>query len=156
MKNIILIISLATIICACQQTKQNTQTTEEYQAEAKQKIAQFNNLYFKALENEDIDSMMNFLDNEFINMWSFGSTQTKEEFREDFKATLDAFSIEDVEYISEECIVDKNYAFVTGVLKTKMISNDEQDTVLQVGRGISIFRKQEDGSWKMFRLIAQE
>lgn len=154
-KGILLLIVLIPVI-SCKQVKQTGQTAEEYHAEVKEKIAQINNLYFEAWENKDLDSTLNFLDDGFINMYSFGSTQTKEECREGFKSIFDAYSIEDVEYRSEECIVDENYAFVTGVLKQKWIANDEQDTVLQVARGISVFRKQEDGGWKMFRLVAQQ
>ncbi|MCK4814538.1 nuclear transport factor 2 family protein [bacterium] len=154
-KAIFLLIVLIPAI-SCQQTKQTGQTAEEYQAEVKEKIAQFNKLYFEAWENEDLDSTLFFLDEGFINMFSFGPSQTKEECREGFKNVFDMYSIVEVEYESVELIADQNYAFETGFFKQKWISNDKQDTVLFDMRGISVFKKQEDGGWKMFRLVGQQ
>ena len=156
MKKAIYLLLVLIPVISCQQTKQTGQTAEEYQAEVKEKIAQFNKLYFEAWENEDLDSTLFFLDEGFINMFSFGPSQTKEECREGFQNVIDMYSIEDVKYERVELIADQNYAFETGFFKQTWISNDKQDTVLFDMRGMSVFKKQEDGSWKMFRLVGQQ
>jgi ketosteroid isomerase-like protein len=156
MKNIILIIGLATIICACQQTKQIDPTSEEYQAKVKEEIVQLNKLYFEAWENEDVDSVMYFIDEGFINMFSFGMSSTKEQSPDDFANVFENYSVEDVVYETTEVIADQNYAVETGLLKQKWITNDKQDTILFDMRGMQVWKKQEDGSWKIFRLIGQQ
>ena len=153
-KAIFLVVVLA--VLSCQQTKQNVQTTEEYQAKVKEEITQISRLYLEAWENEDIDSVMYFLDEGFINMFRFGMSSTKEQSPDDFANVFDNYSVEDVEYEIVEVIVDQNYTIETGLLKQKWITNDKQDTVLFDVRLISVYKKQEDGSWKIFRGIGQQ
>jgi ketosteroid isomerase-like protein len=153
-KAIFLVVVLAVI--SCQQTKQNAQTTEEYQAEVKEEIAQIDKLYIEAWENEDLDSILFFLDEGFINMFSFGMSMTKKECRDNFANVFDTYSIEDVEYESIEVIADQNYAFETMLFQQKWITNDKQDTILFDMRGMSVFKKQEDDSWKLFRNFGQQ
>ena len=139
---------------SCQQKPE--QSHESYQEEEKQKVSEFSRLYFEVWENEYLDSLMTFLDEEFINMFAFGSTQTKEQCWEPFKDVIDSYSIEDVEFRSVEIFVDKNYAFQTGLLKQKWITNDKQDTIYFDMRGLNVYKKQEDGSWKLFRSMGQQ
>ena len=155
MKNILSILTTVALLVtfSCQQPKQ---LPENYQDEVKQKIAETLKLYLEAWENEDLDSSMTFIDEEYINMFSFGPSQTKEEGRESFKNVFDTYSVEDVEYTRVECIVDKNYAFETWFFKQKWVTNDKQDTILFDMRGLTVLKKQEDGSWKMFRLMGQQ
>lgn len=155
MKNILSILTAVALLAtfSCQQPKQ---LPESYQVEVKQKIAETLKLYNEAWENEDLDSTMTFIDEGFINMFSFGPSQTKEEGRVSFKNVFDTYSVDDVEYKRVECIVDKNYAFETGFYKQKWVTNDKQDTISFDMRGLIVFKKQEDGSWKMFRLMAQQ
>jgi len=150
----ILIVTVMFVAISCQPHHQ--QSSEEYQNEVKQQIAEFDRLYFEAWENEDLDLTMSFLDEEFINMFSFGPSQTKAECIPAFKEVIDTYSIEDVEYESIELIVDENYAFETGLFKQKWITDDKKDTISFDMRGLTIFKKQEDGSWKMFRLMGQQ
>jgi ketosteroid isomerase-like protein len=156
MKKAHLLLILLILLVSCQQTEKIGQTAEEYQAEVKEKIDQFNKLFFEAWKNEELDSTLFFLDEGFINMFSFGpSLTTKEECREAFKNVFDTYSIEDVEYESVETIADQNYTFETWLFKQKWISNDKQDTILFDMRGMYVYKKQTDGSWKLFRLIGQ-
>ena len=156
MKKALYLLLVLIPVLSCQQTKQTGQTAEEYQAEVKEIIAQVDKLYFEAWENELLDSTMFFIDERFINMFSFGPSQTKEECWEAFQNVIDMYSIEDVKYESVELIADQNYAFETILFKQKWISNDKQDTILFDMRGMSVFKKQEDGSWKLFRLVGQQ
>ena len=155
MRNILSIL-LATFLLIAISCQQPEQLPENYQDEVKQKIAETLMFYFEAWENEDLDSTMTFIDEEYINMFSFGFSKTKEEGREIFKNIFDTNSVEDVEYKRVECIVDKNYAFETWFLKQKWVTNDKQDTISFDMRGLTVFKKQEDGCWKMFRLMGQQ
>ena len=89
-------------------------------------------------------------------MFYFGMSMTKEQCRDGFADLFDTYSIEDVEYENVEVIADQNYAVETFLFKQKWITNDKQDTVLFDIRSITVFKKQEDSSWKWFRHFAQE
>jgi len=155
-QTITILLTFLVFFVSCQQTKQIDPTSEEYQAKVKEEITQINRLYLEAWINEDIDSVMYFLDEGFINMFSFGMSSTKEQSPDDFTNVFDNYSVEDVEYKIVEVIADQNYAVETGLLKQKWITNDKQDTILFDMRGMNVWKKQEDGSWKMFRGIGQQ
>jgi ketosteroid isomerase-like protein len=155
MKNYIFFL-IATFLLAGYSCQQKQQVTEEYKNEVKQKIAEFDKLWFEAWENEDLDYVMTILDEGFLNMFSFEPTAwNKEQCREGFQDVFDTYSIEGVEYESVEIIVDQNYAFETQLFKQKWITNDKQDTTHFDMRTMTIFKKQEDGNWKISRLMGQ-
>lgn len=156
MKKAIFLLLVLISVLSCQQSQETTQTAKEYQAEVKEKIDQFNKIYYEAWENEELDSTLFFLDEGFINMFNFELSYTKAECREAFKDVFDTYSIEDVEYESVELIADQNYAIETWLFKQKWITIDKQDTVLFDMRGMMVYKKQEDGSWRLFRLIGQQ
>jgi ketosteroid isomerase-like protein len=155
MKKAPLFLTLLIFCISCQQTVQTGQTTEEYKTEVKETIAKSVKLFYEAWENEDVDSTLFFLDEGLINMFDFGMSVTKEECREGFQEVFDTYSIEGVEFKIIEVIVDNDYAFETEMFKQKWISNDKQDTILFDMRPMFVFKKQDDGSWKIFRLIGQ-
>lgn len=154
MKKVSLLSIVLILVMSCQQ--QNVQTPEEYQAEVKEEITQLNRLYLEAWENEDVDSVLYFVDEGFINMFYLGMSMTKEQCRDGFANVFDTYSVEDVEYEIVEVIADQNYAVETGLLKQKWITNDKQDTTFFDMRGMNVWKKQEDGSWKIFRGIGQQ
>lgn len=156
MNNYLSILTATVLFVAVSCQPQSQQSKQDYKNEVKQKIAELDKLYFEAWQNEELDSTMTFLDDDFINMFSFGPSQTKEECIPAFKAVMDTYSIEDVEFKSTELIIDQNYAFETGLFKQKWITNDKKDTIKFDMRGLTVFKKQPDESWKMFRLIAQQ
>ena len=155
MKKAPLFLTLLIFCISCQQTVQTGQTTEEYKTEVKETIAKSVKLFYEAWENEDVDSTLFFLDEDFINMFDFGMSLTKEESREIFQEVFDTYSIEGVEFKIIEIIVGHDYAFETEMFKQKWITNDLQDTILTDMRPMHVFKKQDDGSWKLFRLIGQ-
>ena len=156
-KYVLTIIPIILLVAtSCQQTKQTDTTSEEYQTKVKEEIAQLDRLLYGAWENEDLETCLSVLDEGFINMFSFGMSNTKEQCRDAFADVFDTYSIEDFEYESVEVIADQNYAVGTGLLKQKWITNDKQDTLMFNMRGMSVFKKQEDGSWKMFRNFGQQ
>jgi len=147
---LIAVLFLATFSC-----RQDQQNQEAYRSEAKQKIAEVDDLFFEAWENEDLESVMTCLDEDFINMPGFGEPWNKEQCREGFKDLFDTYSVEDLEVDIVERIVDRNYAFETGLLKQKWITGDKQDTVYYDSRIMTVFKKQEGDDWKWFRHMIQ-
>jgi ketosteroid isomerase-like protein len=141
------------ILSCCQQS---TKLPENYQAQVCEELSQLGAKYFTAWDNENLDSVMLFLDKDFINMFSYGPATNFQENNESFKSVFDTYSVEGVKYERIECIVDHTLAFETGLFEQKWISNDTKDTISFRMRGISVWRMQEDGSWKMFRLIGQQ
>ena len=156
MKRGIFLLVLLILVISCQQTRQIDPTSEAYQAEVKEEIDQLDRIYFEAWENEDLDSCLSVLDEGFINMFYFGMSMSKEQCRDGFEDVFDTYSIEDVEYKRIEVIADQNYAVGTGLLKQKWITNDKQDTISFNMRGMNVWKKQKDGSWKIFRGIGQQ
>lgn len=157
MKKYILTIIPIILLAAtsCQQTKQIDPTSEEYQAKVKEEIAQLDRLYYEAWENEDLETCLSMLDEGFINMFYFDMSMSKEQCSDGFADVFDTYSIADVEYESVEVIADQNYAIETLLFQQKWITNDKQDTTLFDIRSITVFKKQEDSSWKWFRHYAQ-
>ena len=155
MKKTPLFLTFLVFFISCQQTVQTDLATEEYRTEVKETIAKSIKLFYEAWENEDVDSTLFFLDEGFINMFDFGMSVTKEECREGFQEVFDTYSIEEVEFKIIEIIVDHDYAFETEMFKQKWITNDLQDTILFDMRPMFVFKKQDDGGWKVFRLIGQ-
>ncbi len=102
MRKLIYFLLVLIPVISCQQKKQTGQTAEEYQAEVIETIAQLDELYFEAWENKDLDSTLFFLDEGFINMFSFEILATKQECREGFQGVFDTYSIEGVKYESVE------------------------------------------------------
>jgi ketosteroid isomerase-like protein len=141
-----------TISFFCQQQENQ----EAYENEAKQKIAELDKLFFEAWENEDLESLMTCLDDDFINMPGFGEPYTKAQCRKGFQDLFDTYSVEDLTVENVELTVDRNYAFETGRLKQKWITKDKQDTVYYDSRILTVFKKLEDGDWKWFRHMIQQ
>ena len=71
------------------------------------------------------------------------------------KDVFDTYSIEGIEFKSIDLVVDNDYTIETGMFKQIWITNDKQDTIHFDMRGVTVFKKQDDGSWKIFRLFGQ-
>jgi len=155
MKKTPLFLTLLVFCISCQQTVQTDLATEEHKTEVKETIAKSMKLFYGAWENEDVDSVLFFLDEGLVNMFDFGMSVTKEECREGFQELFDTYSIEGVESEIIEIIVDHDYAFEIELFKQKWITNDKQDTTHFDMRGMTVFKKQDDDSWKMIRLFGQ-
>ena len=156
MKNYIFFL-IATFLLAGYSCQQKQEVTEEYKNEVKQKITEVSKLWFEAWENEELDSLMTVLDEGFLNMFSFRPEDwNKEQCREGFKEGFKTVSIEDVEYKTVETVVDQNFAFEILLFKQKIINYDKKDTTSYDMRIMMVYKKQEEGSWKMFRLFGQQ
>ena len=136
--------------------KQGSEVSESYQDEVCAQLIELTHRSLEIWENEDMETYMSYLDKDIVNMYGYGLSTNLEENRQLFKDLTDTFSIEDVKFEVVECFADHNYAFVVGYLDQKWISNDKQDTIITDKlRSLTIYKKQEDGSWKMFRLMGQ-
>jgi ketosteroid isomerase-like protein len=155
MKKTPLFLTFLVFFISCQQTVQTGQATEEYKMEVKEAIAKSNKLSYEAWENKDLDSTLFFYDEGFINMFNFELSYTKQECREGFQEIFDTYSTEGIEFKSIDLVVDNDYAIETGMFKQKWITIDKQDTIHFDMRTMTVFKKQDDGSWKIFRLIGQ-
>ena len=156
MRNYLSIFIAIVLFVAISCQPQPQQSKEDYQKEVKQKIAEVDKLWLEAWENEDLDSVMTFLDDGFMNMFNFNLYLNKEQCVEGFKDVFDTYMVEDIEYNTIEIIVDQSYAFETQLFKQKWITNDKQDTTYFDMRIVRVFKKQDDGSWKVFREIGQQ
>lgn len=155
MKNAVTLMAfLCLLILPCCQ--KGTKLPENYQAQVCEELSRLGTTYFEAWDNENLDSCLFFLDKDFLNMFSYGPATNLQENIESFRNVFDTYSVEDVKYERTECLVDHIYAFETGLFEQKWISNDAKDTISFRMRGLTVWRKQEDGSWKMFRLIGQQ
>ena len=155
MKNYLSILIVTVMFVAISCLPHHQQSSEEYQNEVKQKIAELDKLWFEAWENEELDSVMTFLDEGFLNIFGFDMTWDKEQCRKNFQESFITSSIEDVEHKTVETFVDHDYAFETLLFKQKIITNDKQDTTIYDTRLMTVYKKQEDKSWKVFRLMGQ-
>jgi ketosteroid isomerase-like protein len=143
-------------VISCQQTTQNGQTDAEYQAEAKEEITRLVNLYYEVWDNEDLDSVMSFCDEGIINRFYLWMSMDWQECHDVYKDLFDNSSVEDVEYEIAELLIDQAYAIETGWLKQKFITNDRQDTTFFDMRSMTVWKKQADGNWKVFRIMGQQ
>jgi len=151
-------VSLLAILCLLILTccQQGTKLPENYQDRVCEELSKLGAKYFEAWDNEDLEACMSFYDKDFVNMFSFGSVSNLEQCRESYKNMFENFIIEGVKYERSECFADHNFAFEVGTLEQTLISNNKEDTVISKVRGMSVYKKQEDGSWKQFRLFAQQ
>jgi len=155
MKNpvsLLAILCLLTLNC-CQQ---GSKLPEGYQDQVCKELSESMTASLKAWEKEDLETYLTFLDKDIVNMFSYGMAQNLEECKQSFTDVFNNYSVEGVKWEPVECIVDHNLAFMITMFEQKWISNDKKDTISFKMRGISVNRKQEDGSWKMFRLLGQQ
>jgi len=141
------------ILICCQQ---GTKLPENYQSQVCEELSESLTKSLEAWEKEDLEAYLSFFDKDMLNMFSYGPAQNLDECRKSFSDVFNNYSIEGVKWEPVDCIVDHNLAFMTTLFEQKWISNDKQDTISFKMRGMSVSRKQEDGSWKMFRLIGQQ
>ena len=141
------------ILTCCQQ---GTKLPENYQAKVCEELSQSLNKSLEAWQKEDLETYMSFLDKDMLNMFSYGPANNLEQCRESYKNVFDNYSIDGVKWELTDCFVDHNFAFETGLFEQRWISNDKQDTINFKMRGMTVYKKQVDGSWKQFRLIGQQ
>ena len=142
------------MIASCQQ-KEVVDNTENETKVANQ-LSQIWKEYGEAIKNRDIDKVMSYHTEDFINYPSYGSTQDGFEVYKNFIARyIENNTIEDFNVEQIEVKVLGDFAFEAAIMKQKFPS-EEGGSVETTQRSFSIFKKQSDGSWKFYRWIGQQ
>ncbi len=112
--------------------------------------------YLHAWDDEDLEGLQSVLDDDFLNMYNYDMVMDVEACREGFREFFDDVTIIVNTYEQQECFADQNYVFEITQLEQRWIREEQGDTVYDRRRGLSVWKKQEDGSWKLYRGLTQE
>jgi ketosteroid isomerase-like protein len=112
--------------------------------------------FILAFTNGDIEKMMSFMTDDLINMPSFNLTQDFEETKAMFQGMVDNFYFENNSYTQTEIFVYPDMAYQFGTIKMLLINKTSGDTVVNDNRSISVWKKMDDGSWKLYRWMGQD
>ena len=150
---LIVLISLF-FLTNCQQG--DTQTNNSVSdAEVAEEIAQLWKDYIELANKGDVESLRSFFDDEHINMPSYeftqyGGAETYEMIADFLKNNSNEIS----DYQQIEVFVHGDMAYEFATIEQITIQPD-QDIIPYDQRCISVFKKQEDGSWKFYLWMAQ-
>jgi ketosteroid isomerase-like protein len=113
------------------------------------------NDFILAFNSGDIEKTMSYFTDDYINMPSFEVTQNYEETKDMFQGMINNFSVETNTYKQTEIFVHPDMAYQFGNINMVLISRTTGDTVINRNRSVSVWKKTEDGSWKLYRWIGQ-
>ncbi|NMC60988.1 MAG: DUF4440 domain-containing protein [Candidatus Methanofastidiosa archaeon] len=154
-KNVWLISAIILIIIASCQQKVVVNNTENETKVANQ-LSQLWKEYSEAAKNRDIDKVMSFCTEDYINYPFFGSTQKGfEEAKSFLKDFIENNTIEELNIEQIEVRVIGDFAFEVALMEQKRTPEGDS-TIITKQRSFSIFKKQGDGSWKFYRWIGQQ
>ena len=145
---------LLIFLFACQQKELvNLQDSSEVASE----IAQIWSEYTEALKNGDIDKVMSYNTQDFINYPAYGVTQvgfeeTKSFLKDFIETNTFSESLRAPKHI--EVIVHGDFAFEVAEMEFTVTPENGETTVIKQ-RSFSTFKRQSDGSWKFHRWIGQ-
>ena len=111
--------------------------------------------FILAFKNGDIDKVMSYVTDDYINMPSFDMTQNNEESKAMFQGMMDNNFIQWNTYKQTEIFVHPDMAYQFGLINMVLIIKTSGDTVINNNRSISVWKKMEDESWKLHRWMAQ-
>lgn len=136
--------------------KQGSKLPENYQDEVCTELSEITDKLFETWVNEDLETHISYFDKDFVNRYGAGPALNFEESKQAFKSLFDNYSIEAQLERREECFADHNFAYQVVLFEQTWISNDKQDTVHSGKVRLQyVFKKQEDGNWKVFRYLGQ-
>lgn len=112
--------------------------------------------YLKAWKNGDTEKCLSYMTAEdYINMPSNDATQNFQETREMFNDVFENNRIESADYNQIEAFIHEDMAYEFGVLDQVWIAKATGDTVQLHGRCISVWKKMDEGAWKLHRWMSQ-
>lgn len=154
MKKATLLIALfyLLILTCC---KQESKLPENYEAEVCDEISQLMTKNAEAWKNGDPEAYWSFFDEDYLRLNSNNRTSNLEENIETYKDYFVNISYKDVKYKQIDCVVDHNYAFEINQWEVKLIENEKQDSIQQIMNSFTVYKKQEGGGWKIFRLVVK-
>jgi ketosteroid isomerase-like protein len=112
--------------------------------------------YMDAWSRKDLEAVLSYLDTGFVNMYTIGMDDDYEQCRYAWQSIFDQNDLEVVKYERLEFMADVNTAYEIGVLEQNWYPKNSTDTIHAIARGLSIYKKQSDGSWKIYRLFVQQ
>jgi ketosteroid isomerase-like protein len=140
------------ILGCTQKTTDSTNTLNK--EEISNEILQNWDGFISAFDGGDIDKAMSYLTDDYINMPSYNVTQDFQETKDMFQNMVDNSTVES-QYKQTEIFVHPDMAYQFGLIHMVLISKSTGDTVINNNRSISVWKKMDDGSWKLHRWMGQ-
>lgn len=155
MKNILALLTVISLILSTSCNQQKVVNNPENEAEVAVQLSQIWKEYGEAMVNKDIDKMMSYHLEDYINYPNFGSTQVGlEAYKDMITGYIENVPLGEVNIEQIEVVVEGNFAFEVALFKQKYTPED-REPVESVQRSFTIFKKQDDGEWKFYRWIGQ-
>jgi ketosteroid isomerase-like protein len=114
------------------------------------------NGFIVAFNQKDIDKVMSFLTEDYINMPAANWTQDYEGSKELFLSMMNDNIIETNTYEQGEVFVHPDMAYEFGEIYMVLVSKTTGDTVINNPRTLTVWKKMDDGSWKLHRWMGQD
>lgn len=129
---------------------------EKSDAEVANELLQVWKDYIQVSNTGDIDKLLTFFTDDYVNMPAFNSTQTGlkelEPFMKDF---LVSFKPQITDYQQIEAFIHSNMAYAFG--KFEMYTSPKGgQKVLGKQRCITVYKKDAEGKWKLYRWMGQD
>jgi ketosteroid isomerase-like protein len=132
-------------------TETNTVNKEEVAAELSSTWAAFTD----AWEKGDVEACLSYMDEDYINMPSLEATTDFTATGEMFTAVFENNIIESAQVRPIELYVHDDMAFEFTYMDQVWINKSTEDTSQFTNRCLSVWKKMEDGNWKLLRWMAQ-
>jgi len=112
--------------------------------------------FIQATNSGDIDKLMTFFTDDYVNMPSFNSTQSNpEELKKFMKGFLEASKPNIINYQQIETYIHSDIAYEFGNLDMYNNPNGGQKMLIKQ-RCITVYKKNPEGKWKLYRWMGQD
>ena len=157
MKNlkVLAVIMAAITILGCTREPAVTSDTVNKE-EISRQLAENWDQFIMAFTNEDIEKLMSFVTDDYINMPAYGMTQNYQESQAMFQGMMDDYYFEKNTYEQKEVFVHPGMAYEFGLIQMVLVSKSQGDTVINNTLSVSVWKKMDDGSWKLHRWMGQD
>ena len=124
-------------------------------AEVAKELLQVWKDYIQVSNTGDIDKLMTFFTDDYVNMPSYNSTQTgPAELRPFMKEFLETSKPQIIDYQQIEAFIHGNMAYTFGNVDMYITPRSGQKTIIKQ-RCITVYKKDAEGKWKLFRWMGQ-
>jgi len=156
MRNIIAFLIVLGLFLSVSCKQQNVVDNSKNEAEVAEELSQIWKEYAKAIINKDIDKMMSYHLEDYINYPTYGSKQDGLDAYKNFITSFIENNIfKDVNVEQIEVIVDGDFAFEVAIMKQEY-TPEGGEPVKSVQRSFTIFKKKDAREWKFYRWIGQQ
>ena len=114
------------------------------------------NEFLVAFTGGDIDKVMSYVTEDYINMPAASWTQDYQGSKELFLGMMNDNFIETNTYKQGEVFVHPDMAYEFGEIYMVLVSKTSGDTVINNPRCLTVWKKMDDGSWKLHRWMGQD